>query len=292
MGIASLTTSRPFASNLAEIEAKKHCTCGDGEAHAHCLGEDCDARIPEGESFLCPVCEDLSSRRAYCRRCQAMFYKPPQGTAMCPWHQQGICTEGCWQASILDGMKRAGFPPALLTRTLDNFLAYTPSLKKKVEEIRRYVEGDVSTGSFLTGAIGNGKTHMGAGVAHSLFGRGICGHYVGVLEFMMKCHETFSGDGSVFGLVNDLLSGRFLLLDDLGSEKQSEYSRQQVLYLVDLAIKREVALVVTSNLSLEALNKSEPRLASRLAEACRIFKFTEGDYRIHLAKARAKEAAE
>jgi DNA replication protein DnaC len=81
---------------------------------------------------------------------------------------------------------------------------------------------------------------------------------------------------------------RFVVVDDVACEKTTEFVRQSLLHLVDEVYTRQKTLIVTSNLSLDQLGEFEPRVASRLAEMCDLYEFTEPDYRVRLAQQRAK----
>ena len=67
--------------------------------------------------------------------------------------------------------------------------------------------------------------------------------------------------------------------------------RHSLLHLVDECYGRGVALVITSNVDLEALNQIDQRIASRVVEMCDRLRFDEPDYRVAIAKSRAKNEA-
>jgi DNA replication protein DnaC len=203
-----------------------------------------------------------------------------------------VCSEHCYDRNLAARLRRAGVPKLYLNCGLQSFDAYVPSLQRKLEVLKRWVASDPRKGLYLFGSVGAGKTHLAVAVMKELFRRGVRGLYTDCLTFILRCQTAFAHGESVEEMVNDLLKGRLLVLDDLGTQKLTDYVRQSVFHLVNCAYTRGKVLVVTSNLALEQLDDSNPRLASRLAQMCELIQFGEVDYRIVLAEQRVdpKEA--
>ena len=71
----------------------------------------------------------------------------------------------------------------------------------------------------------------------------------------------------------------FLVLDDLGSEKISEYSVSSLGLIIDRRSRKNKPTIVTTNFSLEDIEKEfDPRIASRLADSS-IWIFNMEDHR-------------
>lgn len=71
-------------------------------------------------------------------------------------------------------------------------------------------------------------------------------------------------DGITFG---KLTKAPTLLLDDFGAERDSEFQREKVSLILRSRYNDQLPTIVTSNVpSLQAINATEPRIASRLAE--------------------------
>lgn len=75
----------------------------------------------------------------------------------------------------------------------------------------------------------------------------------------------------------------FLVLDDLGTEKNTEYVDKIIYDLINYRFEEELQTVFTSNYSLENITKNyHDRIASRITEICGksgIIKFKDVDYR-------------
>jgi len=183
--------------------------------------------------------------------------------------------------------RSAGLPDLYMEKTLDNFEAYAPSLEAKLAFVREWISRDPQTGLFLYGRPGAGKSHMAAGVTCALLSRNFRGSFVNARKFVLDCQSVFSRDETVEGIVDPILDGNFLVLDDLGSGKETPYASQCLLHLVDSAYMEKKVLIVTSNFDLGQLSAAiDPRLASRLAEMCDPLLFEEEDFRVRLATQR------
>jgi len=79
-----------------------------------------------------------------------------------------------------------------------------------------------------------------------------------------------------------------LLLDDLGAEKPTEFSRATLGLLIDRAYRDDAYIIVTSNFDFQGLaERIDERTADRLVEMCQAIKLTGESYR----KKRAVERA-
>jgi DNA replication protein DnaC len=278
-----------FSEWMAELEAKKHCRCDGRDVHGHCSSEGCAARLPEGETE-CAACKERQSRRRSCQRCQRDYYVPPPGQEVPQYHKWHMCSQLCFESYLTDKMKWSGLPSFYRECTLGNFDAYTSSLKKKLSIVKDWVARDLDTGLYLFGPVGNGKSHLLAGVMRELGRRGIFGRYINGREFALRCQNSFSANSnSVLDIVDEHIRGEYLAIDDLASEKATEFVRQSLLELIDRAYTNSKVLLVTSNLTLDQLNAIEPRIASRLAEMCDLLEFNEADYRVRLAAERKRK---
>lgn len=87
--------------------------------------------------------------------------------------------------------------------------------------------------------------------------------------------------GGYTGKLNDLKKSEMLFLDDMGTEKSSDF-RNEVLYqIIDYRYRNELPTFITSNLTTkEVAEKYSTRLASRIIDMCMIVEMTGKDRRI------------
>lgn len=274
---------------LKDLEAKKHCQCEGREVHGHCFRSACNAIIAEGESE-CAACKERENRRGLCYECHKEYYRPPADGPMPGYFKLDRCSETCLRFYVTRSLKEAGLPRLYRGCSFENFDPYTPNLKKKLSILRAWATGELKTGLYLFGPVGTGKSHLQAAVMRELGRSEIFGRYVNGREFAMRSQSSFSHQESVLDIVDELVDGRYLAVDDLASEKPTEFVRQCLLGLIDRAYTSGTVPIVTSNLTINQLNSIDPRIASRLAQMCDLIEIQETDYRVRLALERRKSS--
>lgn len=134
------------------------------------------------------------------------------------------------------------------------------------KEVEAFARGEVKH-PFLTflGVCGSGKTHLSIGIGWDWLEQGKTVLYYHVAGFLMALRDSFR-----LGAVEDYSSRiafaqncSLLILDDLGTERQTEFATEQLDLIVDYRYINRKPLIVTSNLALDEL---PPRIADRLGE--------------------------
>jgi DNA replication protein DnaC len=117
------------------------------------------------------------------------------------------------------------------------------------------------------GDMGTGKTFAAAGVLQTLYSDyGRIGRFERVIGLLKRYKATFgAGDGgeTVEQIDRELLASPCLVLDDLGAEKESEWTHEQLYDLIDRRYGRRMPTIITTNLALTAL---EARVADRIQD--------------------------
>jgi DNA replication protein DnaC len=200
-------------------------------------------------------------------------------------------------------------PRKFLDRSLDNFSGAEP-IKQLCREyangfIRKLLcvggrplgdEGLVQyPGSILfVGKTGCGKTHLAVAIVRELVKRGVIvdAKFITAPELLLEIRATFGKqkkqsdpfdggrDPDTEGEVIDRYSKcELLILDDLGSEKVSDFTIQSLYLVIDRRNRELKPTIVTTNLSLEEIETQiDARMASRLADM-KVVKLTMPDYR-------------
>jgi DNA replication protein DnaC len=147
---------------------------------------------------------------------------------------------------------------------------------KTLEIIKTYKNG------FLTicGSTGLGKTHLAIAV-----GREFCKEeeyvmYYQVEELMDTLRHSYDQDNgeSFTQKINELESQNLLILDDFGTQKNTDWVLSKLDTIIDCLYINEKNLIVTSNLSLKAMGEISPRIASRLSSG-KVVTLVGNDYR-------------
>ena len=128
----------------------------------------------------------------------------------------------------------------------DTFADYTVTDgNRKAVEAARWILADGS-GVFFYGAKGTGKTKLAAIIANE---RARAGHpvlFASVPDLMADIRASFDG-GKTAETVQAVKETPFLVLDDLGSEKMSEWVGEQLFCIVNHRYNERLQTVVTSN---------------------------------------------
>lgn len=129
-----------------------------------------------------------------------------------------------------------------------------------------------SGGLYLAGPVGVGKTHMAACIVNSLLDAGESVLFGGVVSLLGMIQATYSGQGDEAAIMRQLSTVRYLVIDDIGKEKVSEWVEQTLYRVIDARYGEELPLIVTSNWTPDQLEKRYPTvgaaIVSRLAEMC------------------------
>ena len=106
---------------------------------------------------------------------------------------------------------------------------------------------------------------------------------------LLECRDSFrKGQDGPGEILSRHTTADALLVDDLGAENSTEFSREIIETIVDRIYRNCGVLIATSNLDLDALSaKVGARVADRLAEMCTLVKFSGESYRRTIALKRA-----
>jgi len=84
-------------------------------------------------------------------------------------------------------------------------------------------------------------------------------------DLLDKLRQGYN-DGSYDNWLESLKSVDLLVLDDLGTERATEWAAQALFQIVNHRYSKRLPLVVTTNLSVEDARRMDARLVSRLLE--------------------------
>lgn len=124
-------------------------------------------------------------------------------------------------------------------------------------------------GLLLYGKVGTGKTYISACIANALIDRGVpCmvtnfARLVNTIQGMREGRQEYLDDLSEFDL---------LVIDDLASERDTEYMQETIMNIIDARYRSGLPLIVTTNLSSAELKNPadirKQRIYSRIFEMC------------------------
>lgn len=157
-------------------------------------------------------------------------------------------------------LKYCGVAPKHLDCSFDNFRG-NEQLVKDLKASRDSV--------FLSGKTGCGKTHLAVSILREASIQDVLSAYfITVPEMLMRIRASFSpiNEESEEEIVKKFSDYEVLVLDDLGSEKTSEFSITTLFLILDRRDRYFKRTIITSNLSLKEIEESlGARISSRLA---------------------------
>lgn len=167
-----------------------------------------------------------------------------------------------------------------------NWTFATDNLKKPelTNAAKRYVENfdtfkRQGKGLLLYGTVGTGKSYMSACIANAL----IDGGYDVLVTTFNRIERTAFGMSDKQAYYDSLNSNDLLVIDDLGTERDSAYMQEIVFNVIDTRSRANLPLIVTSNLTNEEFKNptgiNNQRIYSRILEMCHPIKVIGEDQR-------------
>jgi DNA replication protein DnaC len=134
------------------------------------------------------------------------------------------------------------------------------------EDIEAFDKGEPKKPSLtLLGRVGTGKTHLALAIGWDWLEQGKTVLYYQVADFLNTLRDGFRLEAvdSYSGIISFAKNCSLLILDDLGTERQTEFATEQLDLVVDYRYINGKPLIITSNLAVAEL---PPRIADRLSE--------------------------
>jgi DNA replication protein DnaC len=212
----------------------------------------------------------------YCGKCKTQKeYRLPGVTVRCmcsceaaKYEEEEAEKQERQRQAYIDRLRRdSQCDPAATFANADN----TPTLDK----CRRYVTAwpkmyADNIGLLLWGNTGNGKTFAAACIANALIDQSVSVLLTSFPRILANITGLFADDRAEY--IDSLSSYKLLVIDDLGAERQSEYSLEQVYSVIDIRYQSKKPLIVTTNLPLEEIknpkNMEYQRIYDRILEMC------------------------
>ncbi|KCZ71295.1 DNA replication protein [Candidatus Methanoperedens nitroreducens] len=142
-------------------------------------------------------------------------------------------------------------------------------------------------GFMFYGRAGSGKTHLAVAIARYIIEeKQILVRFVRIVDLLLDIRSTFNENESWRAESESELLRKYaltplLILDDIGSEKTTDWVRQVLYQIIDERWIEQKPVIVTSNLTLEELEERlGERIASRIAGMAQLIQMQGHDYRI------------
>jgi len=200
-------------------------------------------------------------------------------------------------------------PPRLAGASFETYKPTCSEQERALEKSRVFAANgldniDQGRGLFFQGTVGTGKSHLSVSIFRAIvgsnidrFGRpGSDNGFVGELVFdgfycsMISVVDLLGTLRESFGveqlraparrLLNRARSDAVVILDDIGTEKPSEWVEEQLYALIDLRYRMQRSTIFTTNCSMKKLEgQIGRRSVSRIMEMCEGVKVGGEDWR-------------
>ena len=107
----------------------------------------------------------------------------------------------------------------------------------------------------LTGNYGLGKTHLCKAVTVALISNNVGCTYINANEFIETCKSNFNIDGMYDNYIRGIKNSEKLIIDDLGQEYATDWTRQVFYDLIDYRYSRYLPTLITTNKNKEELEQ-------------------------------------
>ncbi len=189
--------------------------------------------------------------------------------------------------------ERSGLSKRMKGYTLGNFRPTVSNAAGRARvKVDEYLDAweenrEVGKGLYFCGGVGTGKTHLAVAVMNELIRKKRTPSlFVTVPELLDNLRETYNKPGrNLDEWMDAVQNAEFLVLDDLGSERTTEWVRERIFVIVNHRYREALPTVFTSNIGPKDLAEQlGERTASRIIAMCDWIALEGDDYRETAAK--------
>ncbi len=147
-------------------------------------------------------------------------------------------------------------------------------------------------GLLLWGNVGTGKSFFAGCIANALMEQGVSVLMTNFARILNELTDGYSEKRKRY--LQELNHYKLLIIDDLGIERNSEFSQEQIFNVIDSRYLSKKPMIVTTNLTLDELKHpndiKRARIYDRILEMCVPIRINNQNFREGKAAANLQEA--
>lgn len=227
-----------------------------------------------------------------------------QGTGFVTYERDGVSYARrceCFRLERADRLLRlARIPPRYEQCSFENYDALNPLQSAAKASACAYADAYPvpEAGLLFLGPCGVGKTHLAVAILKALITeKGVAGLFYDFRDLLKEIQNSYNpvSQTSEMDVLQPVLGAEFLVLDDVGSGKPSDWVKEMLAHIINQRYNEKRATLFTSNF-LDVYGDQNPeqdtleerigtRLRSRLYEMCKVVMLHGEDYRKNVKQA-------
>ena len=141
-------------------------------------------------------------------------------------------------------------------------------------------------GLLLYGDVGTGKTYLAACIANTLLNQGVSVKWLTVMQIVER--SCFYSKSEYAEYIRSITAPDLLIIDDLGTERGTDFALERVHSLVDTRISANKPMIVTTNIDItdmgNCVDLKKKRTFDRIMPATFAFAMKGTSYRMKQAQ--------
>lgn len=227
--------------------------------------------------YTCKECHDTGSNRTTGKRCDCLTILANKIWA------ENLCISSPIKLTSFSTIDERYFQystnPQKMKRYFHNAMIYAENFSPQYQSI------------IMRGKTGLGKTHLALAIANQVIQKGytvLFDKAQNILEIAEN--EKFSKDGNVANAINMFLDVDLLVIDDFGSETNTDFARTVLYRIIDRRLQGNQPTIITTNLTFEQMQEFyDFRIVSRILGQYMILNFDGIDLRMIMRKEKEGE---
>ena len=133
--------------------------------------------------------------------------------------------------------------------------------------VQRFNSERLNRGLIIEGPIGSGKSYLLGCIANGLIDRGINFRYIVYSDLLQKIRSTYNQnnpENDEQQILSTVQQIPVLLIDDLGTEKATEFASSTLYQIIDRRYREEKPIILSTNYSVKNLKNRFPIMGERI----------------------------